>query len=33
VQVDRKLRRGVVESLPEAEIIQNQDLRERVYDA
>ena len=33
MQVDRKLRRGVLESLPEAEIIQNQDLRERVYDA
>ena len=33
MQVDRKLRRGVVESLPEAEMIQNQDLRERVYDA
>ena len=33
MQVDRKLRRGVIESLPEADMIQNQDLRERVYDA
>ena len=33
MQVDQNLRRGVVESLPEAEMIQNQDLRARVYDA
>jgi len=33
VQVDQNLRRGVVESLPEAAMIQDQDLRARVYDA
>ena len=33
MRIDQKLRRGVLESLPEAEMIQNQDLREGVYDA
>ena len=33
MEVDQRLRRGVVESLPEAGLIQDQDLRGRVYDA
>ena len=32
--VDReRIRKGVIESLPEAKEIKNKDLRERVYDA
>jgi putative nucleotidyltransferase with HDIG domain len=33
MQVDRKIREGVIESLPEAKQIQNKELREKVYDA
>jgi hypothetical protein len=33
VEVDETIRRGVIESLPEAAIIENEELRERVYDA
>jgi len=33
MQIDEKLRRGVVESLPEAEMIQSRELRAKVYDA
>lgn len=33
MQLDPELRSGVVESLPEAEMIQDLELREKVYDA
>ena len=33
MRIDEGIRRGVIESLPEAEQIGNQELRERVYDA
>ena len=33
MEIDAELRKGVIESLPEARNIVNDDLRERVYDA
>ena len=33
MKIDEKIRQGVVQSLPEASQIENQELRERVYDA
>ena len=33
MRIDEKIRRGVIESLPEAEQIRSKELRERVYDA
>lgn len=33
MQIDETLRRGVIESLPEAKEIQKEELREKVYDA
>ena len=31
--IDQKIRKGVIESLPEAKLIKNQGLRDKVYDA
>jgi putative nucleotidyltransferase with HDIG domain len=33
MDIDKKLRDGVIQALPEAEQIKNQELREKVYDA
>ncbi len=33
MQIDQRLRQGVIQSLPEAARIQDRELRERVYDA
>ena len=33
MKIDEKIRQGVIESLPEAKQIENNDLREKVYDA
>ena len=33
MEIDQELRNGVIESLPEAKNIEDDDLRERVYDA
>ena len=33
IKVDEALREGVIKSLPEAKLIKNQELRERLYDA
>lgn len=33
MKIDEKIRQGVIQSLPEAKEIQNQELREKLYDA
>ena len=33
MRIDERMRQGVIESLPEAKQIENEELRERVYDA
>jgi putative nucleotidyltransferase with HDIG domain len=33
MKIDEKIRQGVIESLPEAQQIQDEELREKVYDA